>query len=259
MKISSKVFNRYVKRMSLLNVTAARLIREYLNTHVIEDGYDLSALMAYSYAVATKYGEGAAALSAEMYDAIAALSDVYVPPAVPAPTATYSETAMAVQGARLFSKDPEVTASAVGRLVKQAGEDTTMLNAMRDGAEAAWIPSGDTCAFCITLASRGWQPVSKRSLRKGIHAEHIHSNCDCVHAVRFNGEGDVEGYDPSEYEGMYYEAKNRAEGNKPEDAINYMRREAYAENKEAINAQKRSAYAKRIELNSSAAEEINVD
>ena len=37
-----------------------------------------------------------------------------------------------------------------------------------------------------------------------------------------------------------------------------MRREFYAENKEEINAQKRSAYEKRQELNSSAAEEVDV-
>lgn len=237
----------------MLNAAAAQLIREYLNTHIIETEYDTALLISYSYAVATKYGEGAAALAAEMYDAIAALSEVYVPPAVPAKTATIEETARSVQGARLFSKDPEVTASAVGRLVKQAGEDTTMQNAMRDGAEAAWIPSGDTCAFCITLASRGWQRVSKRSLSKGIHAEHIHNNCDCVHAVRFNGEGDVEGYDPEAYYKMY-----KSEPGTPEQKINAMRREMYAENKEAINAQKRSAYEKRKELNSSAAEETMI-
>lgn len=255
MKISRKTLNRYVKRMSMLNVMAARLISAYLGAHPIETAYDMALLISYSYSVATKYGEGAAALAAEMYDAIAALSDVYVPPAVPAPTATRNETARAIQGARLFSKDPEVTASAVGRLVKQAGEDTTMLNAMRDGAEAAWIPSGDTCAFCITLASRGWQRVSKKSLKNGIHAEHIHSNCDCVHAVRFNDDGNVEGYDPEEYRKMYYSA----DGTSPEAKINALRREAYAKNKDAINAQKRSAYAKRRELNSSAAEEIKIN
>lgn len=255
MRISRKVLNRYVKRMSMLNEKAARLISAYLSTHVIETGYDMALLISYSYAVATKYGEGAAALAAQMYDAIAALSDVYVPPAVPAPTATMDETAAAIQGARLFSTDPEVTAATVGRLVKQAGEDTTMMNAMRDGAEAAWIPSGDTCAFCITLASRGWQRVSRKSLRKGRHAEHIHSNCDCVHAVRFNSDGDVEGYDPSVYDDMYYNAK----GTSPKDKINAMRREAYAKNKDKINEQKRSAYEKRKELNSSAAEEINVN
>ena len=238
----------------MLNAAAAQLIREYLNNHVIETGYDMALLISYSYGVATKYGEGAAALAAEMFDAIAALSDVYVPPAVPARTATMNETAKAVQGARLFSKDPEVTASAVSRLVKQAGEDTTMENAMRYGAEAAWVPSGDTCAFCLTLASRGWQNVSKRSLRDGRHAEHIHANCDCVHVVRFPGhEGEVEGYDPEKYYKMY-----KSQPGTPEQKINAMRREAYAKNKEAINAQKRSAYQKRKELNSSAAEEIMI-
>ena len=43
-------------------------------------------------------------------------------------------------------------------------------NALRDGAEFAWVPNGDTCAFCMTLASRGWQRASKRAIKNG-HAE----------------------------------------------------------------------------------------
>jgi hypothetical protein len=65
----------------------------------------------------------------------------------------------------------------------------------------------------------------------------------------------VEGYDPEKYRDMYY----NADGSSPEARINSMRREFYADNKEIINEQKRSAYAKRMERNSSAAEEINVD
>ncbi|MBR4692904.1 MAG: hypothetical protein IKP17_09110 [Oscillospiraceae bacterium] len=38
------------------------------------------------------------------------------------------------------------------------------------------MPSGDTCAFCITLASRGWQKAGREAI-KGGHAEHIHNNC----------------------------------------------------------------------------------
>ena len=52
-------------------------------------------------------------------------------------------------------------------------------NAVRDGAEWAWVPHGDTCPFCITLASNGWQKASRKVL-KGGHAEHIHANCDCA-------------------------------------------------------------------------------
>ena len=80
---------------------------------------------------------------------------------------------------------PALLQSAVSRLVKPAGADTTLKNAIRDGAEFAWIPHGDTCAFCLMLASRGWQKAGKRTLKNG-HAEHIHANCDCEYAVRFN-------------------------------------------------------------------------
>ena len=82
----------------------------------------------------------------------------------------------------------------------------------------------------------------------------VHANCDCTYAIRFD-DSEVEGYDPRKYEEMYYDA----DGKKPQDRINAMRREFYAQNKDEINAQKRSAYEKRKERESSAAEEINVD
>jgi uncharacterized protein VirK/YbjX len=52
---------------------------------------------------------------------------------------------------------------------------------------------------------------------------------------------------------------DNAEGSTEEEKLNSMRRKAYATNKERINEQKRSAYEKRQELNSSEAEEINVN
>lgn len=239
MRISSKVWKNYIARLRTLNEKAASLVADYINTHDVTTEEGLARLIDYSYAVATKYGEGSAALSAQMYDAIAELSGQYVPPAVPAETASYNDTARTVQGARLFSQDPQAVASAVGRLVKQAGVDTTMQNALRDGAEWAWIPQGDTCAFCLTLASRGWQKASRKALKNG-HAEHIHNNCDCTYAIRFNDDTDVEGYDPDKYYDWY-----KSEPGKPENKINAMRREMYAKNKDAINEQKRLAYARR--------------
>ena len=89
---------------------------------------------------------------------------------------------------------------------------------------------------------------------KGGHAEHIHANCDCTYAVRFDGRSGVQGYDPDRYLAMY----ENAEGDTPREKINAMRRELYAENKDRINEQKRSAYAKRVERNSPAAEEADV-
>ncbi len=113
-----------------------------------------------------------------------------------------------------------------------------MKNARRDGAQFAWVPHGDTCAFCITLASRGWQYMSEAAL-KGDHADHIHANCDCEYAIRFDHSSTIAGYDPDKYLAMYKGAK----GNSSQAKLNVLRREHYVENRDKINAQKRAAYA----------------
>ena len=229
---------KYVARLRKVNDAAADKVRKYLEANSIVTLQDWNALIDYSYAVSTSFGEAAAAIACEFYDAVATASKAGVAAAIPAPTATYAEVAKSIRGTGK-SGNIDMMANSVGRLVKMAGVDTTMMNAIRDAAEWAWIPRGDTCAFCLTLASRGWQRASKKAL-KGGHAEHIHANCDCTYAIRFSGDTDVEGYDP-ELLLKYYESG----GSKPGERINAMRREIYAENRDEINAQKRAAYAKR--------------
>lgn len=231
----------YVGKLRAINNQAADKMRKYLEKHMIVTLQDWNALIDYAYGVSTAYGEAAGALAAEFYDSVALASGVKVPAAVPAQTATYAEVAKSIRGTGK-SGNIDMMANSIGRLVKMAGVDTTMQNAIRDGAEWAWIPRGDTCAFCLTLASRGWQRASRKALKNG-HAEHIHANCDCTYAVRFDTDTDVEGYVPESYLEFY----KSAEGTKPEDKINSMRRELYAENKGKINAQKRAAYALRKE------------
>lgn len=259
MRITDRAWNNYIKLLRRLSDRAAKEMNAMVLSlgnrlqagEITREEYE-NALIEYAYALVTKYGEGAGSAACEMYDAIAELQGANVPPAIPAPTATMSETAKAVVGT-LKTGNATIVADATGRLVKMVGVDTMQQNALRDGAEWAWIPRGDTCAFCLTLASNGWQPASRKAIRNG-HAEHVHANCDCTYAVRFGPDLNVEGYDPQKYLEMYYDA----DGNTPTERINALRREFYAENKEIINEQKRSAYAKRIERNSSKAEEINL-
>lgn len=232
---------QYIGRLRAVNNAAADKMRKYLEKHMIVTLKDWNALIDYAYAVSTKYGETAASIAAEFYDSVAKASGAQLSAAVPAPTATYSEVARSIRGTGK-SGNTVMMASAISRLVKMAGVDTTMQNALRDGAEWAWIPRGDTCAFCFTLASRGWQRASEKAVKNG-HAEHIHANCDCTYAVRFDSDTNVEGYDPDAYLEVYL----NAEGRKPEDRINTLRRTLYAENRDEINAQKRAAYAKRKE------------
>lgn len=226
----------------MIDDRAADKIIEYMRTHETASRAGRKALIEYAYAIATKYGEGAAEMACQMYDAVAEISGAGVPAAVPAQTATKGEVAKTINGALLWSDTAESAASAMSRLVKTAGVDTTVKNAIRDGAEWAWVPHGDTCAFCLMLASQGWVGASRKVL-KGDHAEHIHNNCDCTFAVRFDSRSTVEGYDPDEYRQIY----DNAEGSTWEQKLNSMRRAQYAAKKDAINAQKRAAYAKRRE------------
>lgn len=255
MNISANTWAKYIKALSKVNTEATSKLAEYL-----EKGFDynnpedMRKLVSYAYGISTKYGEAAAELACQMYDAVGLASGLLLEPAIPAEVATFDEVAKTIYGTAKTSKNTEEMSSAVGRLVKRTGQDTTLKNALRDGAQFAWIPSGDTCAFCITLASNGWQYASKGAI-KGGHAEHIHSNCDCAYAIRFDESTQVKGYDPKVYKEQY----DSAEGNTPEEKINSMRRRYYEENREQILSQKASAYAKRMELNSSAAEETKVD
>ena len=184
----------YVKRLAAINDKAAEEMKRYITARGYEDA---DALIDYAYGLVTKYGEASAALSAEMYDAIASLEKANVPAAVPAETASYQAVADAAHSVASRSKNENMMSAEIARLVKMAGADTIIQNAMRDGAEFAWVPSGDTCAFCITLASRGWQRAKKKTA-KGAHAKHIHANCDCTYAVRFSEDTNVRGYDPDD-------------------------------------------------------------
>lgn len=230
MQITAKTWNEYITRLSRLNQKAGQLMRQYIDTHGTGDA---DALITYAAALVTKYGEGSAELACQMYDALAEAANAGVPAAEPAEPADYGEVARMVNATK--NQNPANLPNGVSRLVKRAGADTTLKNAVRDGAEWAWVPHGDTCPFCITLASNGWQKASSKVL-KGGHAEHIHANCDCEFAIRFDHNTTVAGYDPEKYLAQY----NAAGGD-----INKMRRVNYAANKERINAQKRAAYAVR--------------
>ena len=253
MTITTASWTRYIKQLRKINDAAYQAMKVYLDTYGLpKTDAEEEALIDISYAIAKKYGEASATLAARMYDSLAFLSRQRVPAAVPAPAPTVHEVAKAVVGTAKTG-NIEIVSSSVSRLVKQTGVDTTMRNALRDGAEWAWVPQGETCAFCITLASNGWQRASRDAIRGG-HAEHIHANCDCTYAIRFNTQTDVAGYDPERYRKMYYDNDEAF----PKERINAMRRKLYAENRERILAQKRDAYETRKELNSSAAEEADV-
>ena len=119
MIISINDWNNYIEKLSKLSSKAGELMRLYIEKNGIED---INALINYAHALVVKYGEGSATLSAMMYDAIAELEGVNVPPAVVADVATIGETAKAVRGVLKQSPTGQLLESAISRMVKQAGK-----------------------------------------------------------------------------------------------------------------------------------------
>ena len=237
MTITSSQWTDYINKLSTLNSRGSKLVQDWIDKHGTED---VDALIDYCYKVVARYGTASAELTASMYEAIAQAEEVFIQPAELAEIASYGDAAKAVQGSLLQSPSGQLVKQAVSRQIKLASADTLAKNALRDGAEWAWIPSGDTCPFCLMLASQGWVKASQKALKNG-HCKHIHANCDCTYAVRFDSSTTVAGYDPDRYLADY----EGAEGKKPREKLNAMRRERYEANKGKINAQKRAAYAKK--------------
>ena len=253
MLIKSSLWKKYKNAMSLLSKKAASEMDAWILAQGGYQAVQFEDAIAMAYSISKKYGEASASLSAVMYDAIAEASGAPVASATVAETATLGEVSKAIYGASSFSQNDNYISGIVGRFVKQAGADTTMQNAVRDGAEWAWIAIGDTCAYCELLSANGWQRASEEVL-KGNHAEHIHANCDCEFVIRFDSSTTVQGYKPNK------DLYDHTEGYTIEEKANTLRRQNYARNKTEINEQKRIAYAKRTEeLNSSAAEEADIN
>ena len=231
MQISTKDWKRYIDRLAAVNQAAADQMQEYIR----KNGFgDTDAIIRMAHALSTKYGEAAAAATCDMYEAIADAQGVTVRSAEPARTPTLEEASNVIRSA--LERAPSTVPDETGKLVKKTSTRTMRKNAARDGAQMALIPSGDGCAFCKMLASRGWE--SARS-SKSFEA-HLHKHCRCEYVVRFGDDLEVEGYDPD----ALYDEFMQFDGSWDEK-MQAMRREHYASNKDTINAQKRAAYAKR--------------
>lgn len=255
MLIPKSQWIKYKNKLAAISQKAADEMEKFIQSNPEMDSDELIGL---ANALEEWYGDAAAELACEMYDAAAEAQKASVPPAEPAEPSTFQEVAKAVNGAR--KRSDAMVPDTVGRLVKQRAADTTLKNAQRDGAFFAWVPQGDTCPYCMALAGIGWQRAGKKTL-KGNHAEHIHANCDCAYVVDFKGDLKVEGYDPDEYDRKIRELTKdgpdgeygaedllRAAGHNAKgssyDAINQIRRQQYAADPEKYRAQKRAAYAR---------------
>lgn len=199
--ITEKSWAHYANQLGKLKGTAAELMRRWIEKHGTNDR---QAMIEYAKALIDRYGEAAAELAAQNVEQMAAASGKKIAAARVAPTVGYDIVAPAVNGA--LKQGVAVVPQIVDRMVKQAAADTTLQNAVQYEAEWAWIPDGESCPYCIMLASKGWTRASRKVLNGG-HAEHIHANCDCEFAIRFDKKSGVKGYNSDYYEQIFNDAK----------------------------------------------------
>nr|DAL06341.1 MAG TPA: minor capsid protein 2 [Caudoviricetes sp.] len=223
MQISLKDWENYINKLSRISDAASEKMQLFLSQKGTDD---FNQIIDYAKALESKYGTASAELACQMYDEIAKASGVIVPPAEMADEATIAEVARSINANRT---SPSNMVRAVSRLVKQREADTILHNAKRDKAEFAWVSHGDTCAFCLAIAAKGWQVASGETI-KGDHAEHIHAKCNCEFSVRFDKNTDIEGYDPDKLSEEY----ENAEGKNSQEKINSLRRKMYAKGKEPV-------------------------
>ena len=94
----------------------------------------------------------------------------------------------------------------------------------------ARVPVGDTCAFCIMLASRGFVYTSRKSALQTQTGQKYHENCNCV-AVPFHEADTIPGYQDMlrKYERMYFDADNKRRSGDIPDELKQRIKETKAE------------------------------
>lgn len=141
------------------------------------------ALLAFVPALTTTYGDAAAAVAADWYDELRAAERVpgRFAAVMAAPYATEAVEARIRYGAgHLFTDSPDLMkpflAGAVQKYVLQPSRDTVSGSAAADPRAAGWHrqTQGETCKFCVGLASRG--AVYKEATAHFA----AHDHCDCV-------------------------------------------------------------------------------
>lgn len=193
---------------------AMRDIRAIINEIGVGDPLALrAAILEFWPDIISRYGEITAMLAAEYFEASTGL-DAFLDSTVDL-DAAQARARWATAPLRTGEGDwlgrLEVL---MDELIKQPGRDTMIASARRHGIRYARVPNGDTCPFCLMLASRG--AVYHTEKKAGGKGNRFHGLCDCsVEAIRDDEDMEIlkreVGYDPDELYDQYLAARRRAD------------------------------------------------
>ena len=136
---------------------------------------------------------------------------------------------------------PQSIATRAGQHVQTANREAVLSGIRREherhrGRKVGYarVPRPDcSCAFCITMAGRGFTYWTVATAGGGDPANRFHNHCRCTVVPMDASDTSIEGYDESEYEAMYEAARDALNRNElPQevyDRINEATAKAEAE------------------------------
>ena len=212
MEIPSSLLDELTREVNALSEAAQRQASIAIGQVIAEwDGEDVADLRTAAFAVLdallSTYTDLSAARAAEFYDASREAQMVRrkyraVVDSRRDPKATEGAIRAIVQFAVAGAVE-RFRREALDRVdteMRRAANQCVAYNAGRDPAKPLYarVPVGETCGFCLMLASFGFQYTSESA------ASHSHRKCNCRVVPSF-GEATVRGYDPEQMYGRFHE------------------------------------------------------
>lgn len=206
MQLSKETLSAYDSRLASLETNAFEAVYNRVIAYVNKfPDADVASVREYTIsivdALVATYGNAAATCAANFYDELAEKSGATLAAAAVADVDVfhYINKEVRYQATKLVAGDvagfAEQAATCAKDQVARRANQTMRTNAKRDGIKYARVPmGGETCSFCIMLASRGFVYKSAESAGDG---NHYHANCRCKVVPAFK-KMTVQGYNKDE-------------------------------------------------------------
>lgn len=211
--VDRTLFERYARALStnadMAQTELSTLLREYLSDLGARELLDV--LRDLWPALVAKYGNRAAQVACEFYEAqraLAAPERAYDPvPAVADADAARADLFSRVGGSTTPDAVARMLPGQLVRLVDAQADSTITANAQADPAHPRWalVPRPGACGWCVLIGSRGFD------YRRGGTVPR-HDNCRCTTVADFDrASPSLPGYDPDGLAARYAGARREVE------------------------------------------------
>ena len=179
----------------------------------VHEGMTMDEVIDAATNVSVKYGYLAEELGAQWYDLCAELAGVgadaaYLPD-IDAQSIRDSAATAAESGGDVQSVFNEFISNSIQESIRGTGYANLRRDYERGTGGGKWarVPVGDTCAWCMMLASQGAWYLDEKSALTSKHGGEYHRHCNCI-AVFYANSEEIAGYMPTlrGFKQKYYDA-----------------------------------------------------